>query len=158
MTYYDSIAEGYDELHKEEQLKKIRIIKDNLKIKKSDFLLDVGTGTGFALDMFNCKKIGIDPSPKLLKKANSKVIKGKAEALPFPDKTFDIVMSITAVHHFDDIKKGLKEIRRVAKDRVAFSLLKKSSKLKEIKNLIDTFFKIKKEIDEDKDLIIIGTI
>ena len=158
MEYYDSIADGYDELHKEEQLKKIRIIRDNLKIKKTDFLLDVGTGTGFALELFDCRKIGIDPSEELLKKAKGPVIKGKAEKLPFPNKMFNVVISITAVHHFDDIEKGLKEIKRVAKDKVAFSLLKKSPKFENIKKLIKKLFKIKKEINEDKDLIMIGTI
>jgi len=158
MEYYDGIADGYDELHKEEQLKKIRIIRANLNVKKTDYLLDIGTGTGFALELFDCKKIGIDPSPKLLKKAKVSVIKGKAEKIPFPDKIFDIVISVTAIHHFDDIEKGLMEIKRVAKDKVAFSLLKKSPKFENIRELIKKSFKINKEINEDKDLILIGTI
>ena len=29
MTYYDEISEGYEELHKEEQLKKVELIKLN---------------------------------------------------------------------------------------------------------------------------------
>jgi len=158
MEYYNEIADGYEGLHKEEQLKKIRIIRDNLNVKESDYLLDVGTGTGFALELFNCKKIGVDPSPELLKKAKSPVIKGKAEDLPFPDKTFDIVISITAMHHFDNIEEGLKEIKRVAKDKVGFSLMKKSKKFGEIKKLVKKYFKIEKEIDEDKDLILIGKV
>ncbi len=158
MEYYDSISEGYDGLHKEEQLKKIRILRANLNIKKEDYLLDVGTGTGFALEMFNCKKIGIDPSAELIKKAKSTVLKAKAENLPFPDKTFDIVISVTAIHHFDDIEKSLNEIKRVAKDRVGFSLLKKSKNFEDIKKLIKKNFKIKKEINEDKDLILIGEV
>ena len=158
MEYYDKIADGYDELHKEEQLKKIIIIKDNLNVKKTDYLLDVGTGTGFALELFDCEKIGIDPAAKLLKKAKAPVIKGKAECLPFPDKTFDIVISVTAIHHFDDVEKSLKEMKRVCKDRVALSILKKSPKFENIKKLIKKNFKIKKEINEDKDLIMVGTI
>jgi ubiquinone/menaquinone biosynthesis C-methylase UbiE len=158
MEYYDKIADGYDELHKEEQLKKARIIKDSLDIKKTDYLLDVGTGTGFALELFDCRKVGIDPSPKLLKKARTPVIKGKAESLPFPDKIFDIVISITAIHHFDDIEKGLKEMKRVAKDKVAFSLLKKSKKFEDIKKLIKKNFKIEKEINEGKDLVMVGKV
>jgi len=158
MKYYNSIADGYDELHREEQLKKIRILRDNLDIKETDYLLDVGTGTGFALELFNCKKIGIDPSSELLKKAKYSVIKGKAEKIPFPDKTFNIVISVTAIHHFEDIEKSLKEIKRVCKDRVGFSLLKKSKDFEKIKELIKKYFKIEKEIDEDKDLILIGKL
>ena len=158
MEYYNEIADSYDELHKEEQLKKIRIIRDNLNVKETDYLLDVGTGTGFALELFNCKKIGIDPSPELLKKAKLPVVKGKAEKLPFPDKTFDIVISVTAIHHFDDIEKSLKEIKRVCKDRVGFSLMKKSKEFEKIKNLVKKYFKIEKEIDEEKDLIMVGKV
>jgi len=40
MNYYNSISRSYNKLHKEEQLSKIRLIKDNLEIKKKDFLLD----------------------------------------------------------------------------------------------------------------------
>jgi len=158
MDYYDSIAQGYDELHKKEQLKKIRILRANLNVKREDYLLDIGTGTGFALEMFNCKKIGIDPSAELIKKAKSPVLKAKAEKLPFPDKTFDIVISVTAMHHFDDIEKSLKEIKRVAKDRVGFSLLKKSKNFEKIKEMIKDKFKIEKEINEGKDLVMIGKL
>lgn len=158
MEYYDSIAEGYDELHKEEQLTKIRILRANLNVKKEDYLLDVGCGTGFSLELFNCRKIGVDSSSELLKKAKSTVLKANAEKLPFPDKTFDIVISVTAIHNFDDIEKSLKEIKRVCKDRVGLSLLKKSEKFEDIKKLVRKYFKIDKEINEDKDLIMIGKV
>ena len=46
MNYYDKIAKGYEELHKEEQLKKIKLIKTILKVNPTDKLLDVGCGTG----------------------------------------------------------------------------------------------------------------
>ncbi len=150
MTYYDEIANGYDELHKEEQLKKLKIIKDNLEINKFDKLLDVGCGTGFSLDYFDCNCIGIDPS-KMSK--DSRIIKGKAESLPFKDNEFDIVISVTAIHNFDDIEQGLKEMKRVGKDKFAFSVLKKSKSFNKIKKLIYNLFKIKKEIEEEKDVI-----
>ena len=42
MDYYDEIAEGYNELHKEEQLKKLLIIKSPvLKLQLSIFMLSV---------------------------------------------------------------------------------------------------------------------
>ena len=39
MNYYDEIAEGYEELHKEEQEKKIEIVKKHLEINPDDKLL-----------------------------------------------------------------------------------------------------------------------
>jgi len=154
MNYYNSISGSYNKLHREEQLSKIRLIKDNLKIKKSDFLLDVGCGTGIFAEEFNCIKIGVDPAIKLLNQGKDAFyIQACAENLPFKDACFDFVISVTSIHNFKNIKRGLEEIKRVSKKDVALSILKRSSKLDEMKNNIKELFKIIKMIDEDKDLI-----
>ena len=36
-------------------------------------------------------------------------------ALPFPDASFDMVMSRFSAHHWDDVDKGLREARRIAR-------------------------------------------
>ena len=154
MNYYNSISNSYNELHREEQLNKIRLIKDNLKIEKQDFLLDVGCGTGIFAEEFNCTKIGIDPAMNLLNQGkNAFYIQACAENLPFKDKSFDNVISVTAIHNFRNIRKGLEEIKRVSKKDVALSILKRSSKMGEIKEHITKLFKITKIIEEDKDII-----
>ena len=43
MGYYSSISKGYDELYGEEQLNKLSIIKNSIKINKSAKMLDVGS-------------------------------------------------------------------------------------------------------------------
>ncbi len=153
MTYYDQIAESYDELHGEEQLAKARIILQNLTISPDDSLLDVGCGTGIATELFPCKKTGIDPSADLLKSAKFKTIVGKAESLPFPDNSFDIVISLTAVHNFDDSRKGLEEMRRVSRRDMVISVLKKSSKFAGIEKCINEIFKVIKNVEEAHDVI-----
>ena len=155
MGYYDEISEGYEELHKEEQLKKVKIILNKLNLKKTDKLLDVGCGTGFYLDLFDCDVTGIDPSEKLLEQYHGEhqVILGSAESLDFPDNSFDIVMSITAIHNFDDIEQGLKEIQRVGKDRFVFSVLKRSPNYDIIEKLINELFIVDETIEEDKDYL-----
>ena len=156
MTYYDEISEGYEELHKEEQLKKIELISKYLKPKPDNLLLDVGCGTGLTTKPWNCKKIGLDPSIKLLQKAGKGVwINAEAEHIPFKDKTFDIVISITSIQNFHDIEKGLKEIKRVGKDKFILSFLKRSNKRKFIEENIKKLFNIKQIIEQDKDLIFI---
>ncbi len=153
MCYYNKISKGYNELYKEEQLKKLGIIKNNIKIKNGDLLLDVGCGTGLSSD-FGCKVIGIDNSLELLKLNNKKnKVMSCAENLPFKDNIFDYVVSLTAIHNFSNIEKSLKEMKRVGKNNFAFSILKKSKKLNEIKTLIKKYFKVNKIIEEDKDLI-----
>ena len=82
MAYYDSIAKGYNELHKEEQINKLDIIKKNIRISKRTRLLDVGCGTGLSSE-FDCFVVSIDPSIKLLKQnKNDKKLLSVTEMLP----------------------------------------------------------------------------
>ena len=159
MNYYDKIAKGYEELHKEEQLKKIKIIKKHLKLKPIDKLLDVGCGTGLTTTPWKCKRYGIDPSKKLLERARQKdkitYKLASAENIPFKDNFFDIVISITAIQNFTNIEKGLKEIKRVGKDRFILTFLKKYSKKDKIIKLIQKIFKVKEIIEEEKDIIFV---
>jgi len=160
-NYYNEISKGYEELHKEEQLKKIAVISKYIKPKSSDFLLDVGCGTGLTTAPWNCNKIGIDPAASLLEKAREKhkdirFIKAEAEKIPFKDDYFDIVISITAIQNFNDIEKGLREIKRVGKSIFAMSALKRSEKISSISKLIKRLFKVKEIIEEDKDIIFIA--
>ena len=138
MTYYDEIAEGYEELHGEEQQRKIKLIKAELKkmhwnIKKEDTLLDVACGTGLTTAPWQCKRTGIDPAKKLLEKAKKKYpeivwMQGVAEQLSFPDTSFDWIISITALQNFDDPEKALLEMKRTGKGKFIISFLKKSDK------------------------------
>ncbi len=149
MNYYDEISKGYNELHKEEQIKKVNEIIDELKIT-NEKVLDVGCGTAFYSYLFK-DYTGIDNSKGMLSKTKANVIHGEAENLPFEDKSFDVVISITAIQNFTNIEKAIKEIRRVAKNKIAISIIKRSKKLKEVETLLKDF----KKIEEDKDIIFI---
>jgi ubiquinone/menaquinone biosynthesis C-methylase UbiE len=158
MNYYNSISKGYEELHKAEQLKKLKLIKKYLKVSLKDKLLDVGCGTGLTTSPWKCKRYGIDPAENMLEKAQKnypKIIfkKAPAEKIPFKSSFFDIVISITALQNFDNIEKSLKEIKRVGKDKFILTFLKKSSKKSKIDKLIKKHFKITQLIEEEKDLI-----
>ncbi|MFH1839695.1 MAG: class I SAM-dependent methyltransferase [Nanoarchaeota archaeon] len=149
MNYYDEISSGYNELHKEEQLKKIKIIIKELNIT-NEMVLDVGCGTAFYSDLFK-DYTGIDNSEGMLEKANSNVILGNAEELPFEDDSFDIVISVTALHNVKGFKKAIKEMERVSKGKIAISVLKKSKHFDEIKKELKDY----KQIEEEKDIIFI---
>jgi ubiquinone/menaquinone biosynthesis C-methylase UbiE len=152
MTYYDSIAKGYTELHKDEQLKKIQLIKDNLVLGKEDLLLDVGCGPYFA--DFECTVVGIDPSIELLKQTKIPVCQAIAEALPFKDNSFDVIVSITALQNFEDLDKALDEIKRVGKERFVITFLQKAAKKDLFLDKINEYFTVEKIIMEDKDIIL----
>lgn len=163
MRYYDHISAGYDELHKEEQLRKIEIILSRL-LKETlveGALLDVGCGTGFSLDMLaqaTGKKVqGVEPSKGMLEqyKGKENITQAGAEELPYPDQHFCAVVSITAIQNFSDIPDGVAEIERVAKNDapIIISCLKKSSKLKDISVTLADTFEVEEIIEEEKDLI-----
>ncbi len=163
MTYYDDIADGYDQLHKEEQLAKLAVIKELDIITAEDTLLDVGCGTAFSLDYFDVAgAVGIDPAEKLVAqyKGKQKVVVGDAEHLPFDDGFFDVVISITAIQNFDNLRKGLEEILRVGKEKFILTVLKSTPKIVQIEKLIDEIFANFniEEIVEEKDLIFAITL
>lgn len=158
-NYYDQISEGYEELHRDEQEKKMKIITSQVVVKKNYKLLDVGCGTGITTVPWNCDRTGIDPAKKLLEKAHDKnkvkYVLAKAESIPFDDNSFHVVTSVTAIQNFSDIKKGLEEIKRVGKKTFVLTFLKKSPKKEKINEYIKNLFSIKKIIEHDKDLIYI---
>ena len=133
------------------------MIKKHFLVKRSDRLLDVGCGTGLTTECWECKRYGVDPAPKLLERARCRdeieYKLGPAENIPYPDGYFDVVVSITAIQNFRDIEKGLREIKRVGKDKFVLSFLKRSEKREKIINLIKKHFRVEKVIEEDKDLI-----
>lgn len=156
MGYYDAIAKSYNDLHGEEQKKKLEIISKNINPKQGDKLLDVGCGTGICTK-WSCFSVGIDPSFGLVKEAagkNGNFMQATAEYIPFKYHSFDFVISVTAIHLFEDIDKGLEEMKRVGKDKFVFSILKKSSKANEIVDKIKSKFRVVKEIEEDKDILL----
>src|SRR3989344_7115416 len=153
MTYYNTISSGYDKLYKEEQLEKIKLIDGY--VKKGDKLLDVGCGTGIVGEYFKdrCDVLGIDNSKDMLKRASIKTVLGSAEVLPFEDKNFDAVISLTTLQNFNDIEKAIKEMERVCKRTLIVSMIKKSTKLNKVRKLLKDY----KEIIQEKDIIWIKT-
>ena len=103
-------------------------------------------------------KTGIDPSTELLKQCPFTTVLGNAENLPFPDKSFDVTICVSAVHNFDDPKKGLQEIARVTRRQVAISVLKKSKNAAAIERMIREVFDVTDVIDQRNDKILIANV
>ncbi len=151
--YYDTISQSYDELYQQEQLDKITLIKKHLKLTPTTTILDVGCGPYYA--DWNGVVTGLDPSKELLKKATKKGIKtvfGCAENLPFNDKSFDYVISITAAQNFSNIEKAFSEIKRVSKKAI-ITFLKGTQREEELIDGLNKYFVIDKVLDQGKDWI-----
>ena len=121
---------GYGGYHYNERFW-IKVVPDFIKfynLKDGDKILDIGCGKGFMLYDFkkansNFEVQGIDISEYAIKNAKPEVkdyLKiGDAKTLEYPDKYFDLAISITTVHNLEleDCKQGLKEIDRVSKNK-----------------------------------------
>jgi len=92
--------------------------------------LDIGTGTGlltigFAKAFPDMEVVGLDLSEEALQVAGENVQKsgvenisfekGDAQAMPFEDSTFDLVISSNTLHLIDNPVKMFNEIQRVLK-------------------------------------------
>ncbi len=78
-------------------------------------------------------------------------IRGLAEAVPIKDNGCNIVLSVTAVHNFSDIRSGIHELHRITKDRAVISILQKAKHFKEIIELIKKYFIVIKTLENDFD-------
>ena len=108
------------------------LINRLLRPKKGERVLDVGCGTGNHLLLFyrlGLDVTGIDASPYMLDIARSRLgnkasLKiGRAEDLPFEDNEFDLVTLINTLEFLDEPLTVLREVGRVAKDRVFLGVL-----------------------------------
>ncbi|KFF14739.1 bifunctional demethylmenaquinone methyltransferase/2-methoxy-6-polyprenyl-1,4-benzoquinol methylase UbiE [Chryseobacterium soli] len=139
---FDNIAPKYDLLNHVLSMK-IDVLWRNTLVKwmKNDNpqeVLDVATGTGdLAITIekgTNAKVIGLDLSQQMLnvgvikiKKLNLdgkiSMQKGDAENLPFEENRFDAVSVAFGVRNFENLRKGLAELRRVVKDNKSVYIL-----------------------------------
>src|SRR5258708_34582345 len=88
-------------------------------------LLEIGAAAGcltIALEDLGYKCTGIEPDPDALRMARElavelnrpcPVIGGCAERIPFPDESFDIVITNSVLEHVSDIDACFREISRV---------------------------------------------
>jgi ubiquinone/menaquinone biosynthesis C-methylase UbiE len=89
-------------------------------------VLDVGCGTGYLLRRLAARVpeaaelAGIDAAPAMIETARTmatdsriRFAAGTAEQLPYPERTFDLVISTTSFDHWADQRAGLAECFRV---------------------------------------------
>ena len=101
-------------------------------------LLDIGTGPARLLLKLHqqspgIRLVGIDSSAAMIKQAKQNIAEagmsefievkeGSASHIPFPDQSFDIVVSTVSMHHWKQPEACLNEIYRVLKDN-SFALI-----------------------------------
>jgi ubiquinone/menaquinone biosynthesis C-methylase UbiE len=115
-------ARGREAVFRERQL-------DLARVTAGESVLDVGCGTG-TLAVAAARRTttvrGLDPSSDLLARARKKARRarldvtfelGTGESLPYPNESFDVVLSSFVLHHLshDALRASAGELRRVVK-------------------------------------------
>ena len=83
-------------------------------------VLNVGAGAG-NYEPPDRELTALEPSEVMIAQrphGAAPVVVGRAEELPFGDDAFDAVMAVLSDHHWSDRPRGLRELRRVARERI----------------------------------------
>jgi ubiquinone/menaquinone biosynthesis C-methylase UbiE len=127
--FFDDLAPQWEKEHRiEREMKKMKNLFSHLEIKKEDWVLDSGTGTGRLIPLIR-RLIGregriaaMDFSYEMLKIAqqnhfreNAILIQSNAEILPFHPRLFDVVLCFALFPHISDKPKAVNEFFRLLK-------------------------------------------
>jgi SAM-dependent methyltransferase len=83
-------------------------------------VLNVGAGTG-SYEPHDRQVLAVEPSETMLRqrpRSAAPVVRAQAEALPLSDQTIDASMALMTLHHWEDWRQGVHEMRRVTRDRI----------------------------------------
>ena len=143
---FDRVADRYDQTRGYPET----IMEDILgalekSLQRDGLILDAGIGTGrFAkpLQDRGFDIVGIDLSPRMLRKAKEKgttgLVRGDITLLPFQDRVFWATLSIHVLHLVPKWREALTEISRVTTDRfVSIAFRKDDSPAEEVREFYD---------------------
>jgi SAM-dependent methyltransferase len=122
---YDSLGRGYV-LNRQADPRIASILWGQLRGAGS--VLNVGAGAG-SYEPVGREVVAVEPSATMRAQRPSgaaRCVAGSAEALPFPDASFDVVMTVCSDWFWPDRRVGFAEMRRVARERVLVFTLDRS--------------------------------
>jgi ubiquinone/menaquinone biosynthesis C-methylase UbiE len=127
-TDYDALAHQYSRRYQQEDWGSIKAALVAFIGTPNPFVLEVGCGTGHWLGTLAdglTSLTGVDLSWNMLAEARTELptvplVQATAETLPFPDRTFDRLFCINALHHFPDKQASIAEARRVLRPNGRF--------------------------------------
>lgn len=115
---YDGFGQKYSS-HRQTDPRIAAYVDNELSSAKT--ILNIGAGAG-SYEPTDKYVVAVEPSITMrqqrLDKGKVPAINAKADNLPFDENSFDASMAMITVHHWPDIEKGLKELRRITKNQV----------------------------------------
>ena len=113
---YDVIGMGYTAWRRPDR----RIASGILEaLGDCERVLNVGAGAG-SYEPTDRAVVAVEPSREMISQRSpsmAPVVQARAEALPFPNDSFDAAMALLTVHHWDRLRAGLAELNRVGVSR-----------------------------------------
>jgi SAM-dependent methyltransferase len=108
----------------------------HVELERSDYagkrVLDIGCGPRRELDWADmaAERVGLDPLADSYRELlpdraehEMRYVTGVAERMPFPDASFDIVVSVNSLDHVEDVSRVAAEVKRVLSPGGTFVLL-----------------------------------
>jgi SAM-dependent methyltransferase len=83
-------------------------------------VVNVGAGVG-SYEPRDREVVAVEPSAVMIAQRApdaAPAVQAPAEALPFPDGSFDAALAVLTMHHWSDWRAGVAELRRVARQRI----------------------------------------
>ncbi len=143
---YGETASMYERRYEQIQREKYEIVTQNLPLVNK--VLDLGCGTGMLLNELARRSgfvVGIDSSPEMLELARKRrgsaaLVLADADHLPFADRSFDAVVSVTLLQNMPSPAATVREVARVTKPEgiVIMTTLKHKHSLDELECWIRT--------------------
>jgi SAM-dependent methyltransferase len=87
-------------------------------------VVNVGAGAG-SYEPTDREVLAIEPSETMIAqrpRGSPPVMKASAESLPLVDASFDAALAVNTLHHWKDVRAGLRELRRVVRKRIVIFL------------------------------------
>ena len=129
---YDAIASTYNRRFAEQRRSgTLQALAELVRAMRVERVLEVGCGTGHwlaGLGNLVRQVYGLDFSAGMLAQAQQQenplaLLQGRAEELPFPAGSFDLVYCVNAIHHFQRQRDFIWQARRVLRPGGALAVL-----------------------------------
>jgi SAM-dependent methyltransferase len=114
---YETIGHGYAKVRRPDPRIEARL---HQALGDAQTVVNVGAGTG-SYEPRDRWVLAVEPSEVMRSQRppdRAPAIAGTAERLPLDDDAVDAAMAVLTIHHWEDPARGLRELRRVARDRV----------------------------------------